>query len=177
MNTPEPKSTECKHHFVRDDEHPTYHCCQLCGKVLREVESSLKTRGGIEPPGWKLVPIEPTQAMVDAWSSALSFPKEQSEWMKLTDAEKDRAVASADWKAMIEAAPSERPAAPAPSREQELVWALEKIAAEAVVYPEYMDGYAGMAIVTAREALKAYREARSLLGQDSAAPSGENGNG
>jgi hypothetical protein len=28
-----------------------------------EVESSLKTRGGIEPPGWKLVPIEPTEEM------------------------------------------------------------------------------------------------------------------
>lgn len=26
----------CAHHWARDDEHPTYHCCQKCGAVGRD---------------------------------------------------------------------------------------------------------------------------------------------
>lgn len=55
--------------------------------------------------------------------------------------------------------------APAPSavgvkapRESLLLAALEKIAQEGVAFPEVnIEGYAGMAVVTAREALKEYR--------------------
>lgn len=28
--------SECQHHYVRDEENPSYHCCQKCGKIMRE---------------------------------------------------------------------------------------------------------------------------------------------
>jgi hypothetical protein len=33
---PAEQDATCSHRYVRDDEHPTYHCCQKCGKVTRE---------------------------------------------------------------------------------------------------------------------------------------------
>lgn len=34
--TPTDAPLECEHHFVRDDEHPTHHCCQKCGAVRQD---------------------------------------------------------------------------------------------------------------------------------------------
>lgn len=48
------------------------------------------------PKGWKVAPIEPDQNMVDAWAEAA--PDDTSD-------DRDIAWATADWKAMLKAAP------------------------------------------------------------------------
>lgn len=35
---PQKSLTECAHHYVRDDDAPTYHCCQKCGKVTKDTK-------------------------------------------------------------------------------------------------------------------------------------------
>jgi hypothetical protein len=30
------KPQPCSHHYVRDEDAPRYHCCQKCGKVVKE---------------------------------------------------------------------------------------------------------------------------------------------
>lgn len=55
------------------------------------------------PAGWKLVPIEPTQEMIDAWASA-SVPAFLV--AACPDDEANRIVATNDWKAMLSASPA-----------------------------------------------------------------------
>lgn len=61
-----------------------------------------------QPSGWKLVPIEPTEAMCEAWNNA-SPNVERDEWRSLDDDEQTRIAATADWKAMIAASPTDPP--------------------------------------------------------------------
>lgn len=56
-----------------------------------------------DPAGWKLVPIEPTQEMIDAWASA-SVPAFLV--AACPDDEANRIVATNDWKAMLSASPA-----------------------------------------------------------------------
>jgi hypothetical protein len=51
--------------------------------------------------GWKLVPVEPTQEMIDAWATACCPPLRG-----LSDEEVNKAWATADWSAMLAAAPT-----------------------------------------------------------------------
>lgn len=54
------------------------------------------------PQGWKLVPIEATQEMVDAWSSATELPEGVAEQ---ADDAVNTYAARRDWKAMLAASP------------------------------------------------------------------------
>lgn len=53
------------------------------------------------PYGWVLVPREPTEAMVRAWAAAA--PDNWRDLSLADDADSNRAWATADWRAMIEA--------------------------------------------------------------------------
>jgi len=59
-------------------------------------------RAPVVPQGWKLVPIEATQEMVDAWSSATELPEGVAEQ---ADDVVNAYAARRDWKAMLAASP------------------------------------------------------------------------
>ncbi|WP_454280225.1 hypothetical protein [Sphingomonas sp. Marseille-Q8236] len=55
------------------------------------------------PAGWKLVPMSPTQAMVDAWADACA-PRDIIR--AAPDDEANRLMATSDWSAMLASAPT-----------------------------------------------------------------------
>lgn len=57
-----------------------------------------------EPDGYILVPIIPTQKMIDAWSEAIADPYDLE---GLTDEEANAVCARMDWAAMIAASRSD----------------------------------------------------------------------
>ncbi len=72
---------------------------------MRAIESAIAEcqRTLAEPVGWKLVPIEPTGEMVEAWAAATSG---YNGFAGMSDDEANRIVATSDWQAMLAAAPN-----------------------------------------------------------------------
>jgi hypothetical protein len=179
MNTPEPKSTEyveISAEMLRQLRHYTE--CYLmhwpsCGAPTEaEVESSLKTRGGIEPVAWLR-----RSRHYGIWS----------EWVVCSKSDVDRVSGLESWQGMpvytsplpqlqmrpacfAECAPSERPAAPAQALTDEqidqLLWELNSIAIE------YDRAQYGLPMHFNPQLTNMRAAVRSLVGQDSAAPSG-----
>ena len=63
------------------------------------------------PAGWKMVPVEPTQEMIDAWTVAKPSGDTLTELQldEISDDEANRRWATADYKAMLAAAPTPAP--------------------------------------------------------------------
>ena len=63
------------------------------------------------PAGYKLVPVEPTQEMIDAWTVAKPHGDTLTELQldEISDDEANRRWATADYKAMLAAAPTPAP--------------------------------------------------------------------
>lgn len=57
------------------------------------------------PDGWKLVPIEPTEAMIAAWESACPAVGWDA-LQDMSDEDSNRALVRAEWYAMLAAAPT-----------------------------------------------------------------------
>jgi NTP pyrophosphatase (non-canonical NTP hydrolase) len=67
------------------------------------IASSDSRAGAVIPAGWMLVPMSPTQAMVDAWADARA-PRDLIRGAP--DDEANRLMATSDWSAMLASAPT-----------------------------------------------------------------------